>query len=265
MRTTTNDSSRRTLPQRRRARVVLAAIASAAIAAAACSKPESQPAAEAPGAAAVPGEPSASAPPAEESRPAPPAAAQPAAPPAATPPPAPAPPPKPRVATLKPGQLITIRTTRELSTKTVETGAPFSAVLEEPITSGDWVIAAAGAKVDGRVVEADKGGRVKGKANLSIELTSLTLADGRKIDIVTSPVNHEAAAAKGKNAAKVGIAAGAGAGIGAIAGGGKGAAIGAVAGAGVGALARGESAEIPAEAVIGFELRSPITVQEQKR
>ncbi len=98
----------------------------------------------------------------------------------------------------------------------------FSAILEEPIAAGDWVVAAGGAKVDGRVVEADKGGRVKGKANLSIELTSLTLADGRKIDIVTSPVNHEAAAAKGKNAAKVGIAAGAGAGIGAIAGGGQG-------------------------------------------
>jgi len=248
---------------RRRARVVLAAIATAAIATAACSKPESQPASAAPAAEApAPGEPAASAPPAE----APPRAAPPpAAAPVATPPPAPPPTPKPRVATLGAGQVITIRTTRELSTKTVETGAPFSAVLEEPITSGDWVIAAAGAKVDGRVAEADKGGRVKGKANLSIELTGLTLADGTKIEVVTTPVSHEAAAAKGKNAAKVGIAAGAGAGIGALAGGGKGAAIGAVAGAGVGALARGESAEIPAESVIAFELRSPVTVREQKR
>ena len=147
--------------------------------------------------------------------------------------------------------MITIRTTRELSTKTVETGAPFSAVLEEPIRSGDWTIAAAGAKVDGRVVEADKGGRVKGKASLSIELTGLTLADGTKIELVTSPISNEAAANKGKNAAKVGIAAGTGAAIGAIAGGGKGAAIGAVAGGAVGTLARGESAEIPAESVIG--------------
>ena len=115
------------------------------------------------------------------------------------------------------------------------------------------------------MVEADKGGRVKGKASLSIELTGLALADGTKIELVTTPVSHEAAANKGKNAAKVGIAAGTGAAIGAIAGGGKGAAIGAVAGGGVGALARGESAEIPAESVIAFELRSPVTVQEQKR
>ena len=248
-----------TLHRRHRAGVVLAAIATAAIATAACSKPESQPASAAPAAEApVPVEPAASAPPAE----APPRAAPaPAAAPVATPPPAP---PKPRVATLGAGQVITIRTTRELSTKTVETGAPFSAVLEEPIKSDDWTIAAAGAKVDGRVVEADKGGRVKGKASLSIELTALTLADGSKIELVTSPVSNEAAANKGKNAAKIGVAAGAGAGIGAIAGGGKGAAIGAVAGGAVGTLARGESAEIPAESVIAFELRSPVTVQEKQ-
>ena len=70
--------------------------------------------------------------------------------------------------------MLTIRTTRELSTKTAKTGDAFSAVLEEPISVDGWVVAAPGAKVDGRIVEADKGGRVKGKASLSIELTSLT-------------------------------------------------------------------------------------------
>jgi len=161
--------------------------------------------------------------------------------------------------------VLTIRTTRELSTKTAKTGDSFSAILEEPITADAWTVAAAGAKVDGRIVEADKGGRVKGKASLSIELTGLTLADGRKIDIVTSPISNEAAANKGKNAAKIGVAAGAGAAVGAIAGGGKGAAIGGLIGAGAGTAMRGDSAEIPAESVIAFELRSPVTIQEQKR
>ena len=161
--------------------------------------------------------------------------------------------------------MLTIRTTRELSTKTAKTGDPFSAILEEPITADAWTVAGAGAKVDGRIVEADKGGRVKGKASLSIELTGLTLADGRKIDIVTSPISNEAAANKGKNAAKIGVAAGAGAAVGAIAGGGKGAAIGGLIGAGAGTAMRGDSAEIPAESVIAFELRSPVTIQEQKR
>jgi hypothetical protein len=126
-------------------------------------------------------------------------------------------------------------------------------------------VAPTGSKVDGRVVEVDKGGRIKGKANLTIELTSLTIGDGRKVEIVTSPVNTEADANKKKDAAKVGIGAGAGAAVGAIAGGGQGAAIGALVGGGAGAVMRGEAAVIPAETLIGFELRSPITITELKK
>jgi hypothetical protein len=79
------------------------------------------------------------------------------------------------------------------------------------------------------------------------------------VEIVTSPVSHEAAANRGKDAAKVGVAAGAGAAIGAIAGGGQGAAIGALVGGGAGAAMRGEAADIAAETVVSFELRSPVT------
>jgi len=160
--------------------------------------------------------------------------------------------------------VLTIRTTRELSTKTAKTGDPFSAILEEPITAGNWVVAAGGAKVDGRVVEADKGGRVKGKANLSIELTGFTTSDGQKIEIVTSPLASEAAANKSGDAKKVGVGAGAGAAVGAIAGGGKGAAVGALIGGGAGAVMRGDDAVIPAESVLSFELRSPVTINEKK-
>ena len=237
---------------------MMSMIVTIALAAVACSAPGSQPPAE--------GQPAADAPAAAE-----PGASQPAAAAAAAPAPAPAPapvapppPPKPRVAHLNAGHVLTIRTTRELSTKTAKTGDPFSAVLEEPISVDGWVVAATGAKVDGRIVEADKGGRIKGKASLSIELTSLTLADGRKVEIVTSPVSNEAAANRKKDAAKVGVAAGAGAAIGAIAGGGQGAAIGALVGGGAGAAMRGEAAVIGAETPVSFELRSPVTIREQK-
>ena len=63
----------------------------------------------------------------------------------------------------------------------------------------------------------------------------------------------------------MGVGAGAGAAIGAIAGGGTGAAVGALIGGGAGAAMRGEAAEIPAETVVAFELRSPITIEEQTR
>ena len=202
---------------------------------------------------------------------APPAAQAPAPAPAAAAPvaaPAPAPPPpqppKPRVARLNAGHTITIRTTRALSTKTIKTGDVFSAILEEPIKVDNWVVVPAGARTEGRIVTSDDGGRLKGKANLAIELTGMTTGDGQKVEIVTSPVTAEAQANKGKEVKKVGIGAGAGAAVGAIAGGGKGAAIGALIGGGAGAAMKGDAAEIPAESVVSFELRSPVTIQEKK-
>lgn len=246
----------------------LSALGAMAIVVAACSAPESQqPAASAEGGPAQE-QPAQSAAPEQNAQPARAAetASRPAPPPAAAPPPVavPPPPPKPKVAHLAAGRVIAVRTTRALSTKTMKTGDVFSAILDEPITVDDWVVAPAGARVDGRIVEADKGGRVKGKANISVELTSVTIGDGRKVEIVTSPIGSEAAASKGKDAAKVGIGAGAGAAVGAIAGGGQGAAIGALVGGGAGAALRGEAAEIPAEAVLAFQLRSPVTIQERK-
>jgi hypothetical protein len=189
-----------------------------------------------------------------------------AVPPSAPPPPPPPPPepPKPKVARLKAGDPIVVRTTRLLSTKTAKTGDLFSAVLEEPIKFDGWVVAGEGAKIDGRIVESDKGGRMKDKAHISIELTSLTTADGRKVEIVTSPVTQEAGKNVGKDAAKVGVGAGVGAVVGGVAGGGKGAAVGALLGGGAGAAMRGEASEIPPETVITFELRSPVTIQERK-
>ena len=171
--------------------------------------------------------------------------------------------PAPRVARLKAGQVLTVRTTRLLSTKTMKTGDPFSAILEEPIEVDGWIVAGAGARVDGRVAEADKGGRLKGKASLSIELTSLTTSAGEKTEIVTSPLSSESAVNRGKDAKKIGIGAGAGAAVGAVAGGGKGAAVGALLGGGAGAAMRGEAAEVPAETVLRFELRSPVTIREK--
>lgn len=122
--------------------------------------------------------------------------------------------------------------------------------------------------MEGRVVEADKGGRVKGVAHLSIELTSLKTADGRTVQMATRPIIVQARATKGKDAAKIGIGTGVGAAVGAIAGGGKGAAIGGAAGAGAGTAVvlstRGDAAQIGSETVLNFELRSPLTVVQNK-
>ncbi len=171
---------------------------------------------------------------------------------------------RPHSIALPAGTPLRVRTSIALSTQTHETGQTFIAHLEEPLVHDGKVIAPKGAEVEGQIVEAGKGGRVKGRAELAVQLTQLRTADGHAIHIATNTVRHEAPSTKGKDAAEIGIGSGVGAAIGAIAGGGKGAAIGAAAGAGAGTgvvlATRGAPAVIPAETVLQFQLHSPVTV-----
>jgi hypothetical protein len=118
--------------------------------------------------------------------------------------------------------------------------------------------------VEGVVVNSDPGGRIEGRARMTVELRSLQLADGRTVDLVSSAYTKEAKSTKKKDAMKIGIGAGIGAAIGAIAGGGKGAAIGAGArgagGTGYVLATRGDPAVIPSESLLSFRLKAPITV-----
>jgi len=174
------------------------------------------------------------------------------------------PPPPPRVFTIRAGTPIAIYTAKELSTKTAKNGDLFTASLARPIVDGDWVIAKRGALVEGFIVNSDPGGRVKGRAKMTVKLRSLQLADGPTVALSTSSYTKEAKSTKKKDAMKIGIGAGIGAAIGAIAGGGKGAAIGAGAGGGAGAglvlATRGYPAVIPSESQLTFRLQGPITV-----
>jgi len=170
--------------------------------------------------------------------------------------------------TLPEGTPLVVRTTVALSTNAQETGQTFTAHLEQPLVHGGREIAPKGVEVEGKIVEADKGGRVKDRASLAIQLTRLHTASGRVVEISTSAITREAKATKGKDAAKIGIGSGVGAAIGAIAGGGNGAAIGAAAGAGAGTgvalTTRGDPAVTPSETVLNFALRAPVTVAESR-
>lgn len=181
---------------------------------------------------------------------------------------APAPAPAVKTVTLQTGTPIVVRTTSALSTKTAETGGSFEATLENPIVHNGWVVAPRGSRVVGKIVQSDPGGRVKGTASLDVRLVSIATADGQRIAVNTSDFTQEAKTTKKKDAAKVGIGAGIGAAIGAIAGGGKGAAIGAGIGGAGGTAAvlgtHGDAAVIPAETVMQFQLRSPVTITERR-
>ncbi len=165
--------------------------------------------------------------------------------------------------TLPEGTQIVIRTTNTLTTKELKNGERFLATLHQPLVVDGVTLAAKGAEVEGVVVESDPGGRVKGVAQLGVALRSIQTAAG-KVEIQTGAYVTEAKSSVKKDVTRGAIMTGVGAAIGAIAGGGKGAAVGAGVGAGAGAATavatRGEPAAIPAESVLTFRLKQPVTV-----
>jgi len=174
---------------------------------------------------------------------------------------------KPNTVTIPAGTLLNVRVMERISSNTHASGDTFAATLSEPLVVDGLVIADRSARAEGRVIQSDKGGRVKGTAFLTIELTRLTTADGQKLELRTEPFERRAQSSTKEDAAKVGAGAAIGAAIGAIAGGGRGAGIGAGAGAGAGAggvlLGRGKAAELSVETRVSFRLTAPLTVTEQ--
>jgi len=182
-------------------------------------------------------------------------------------PPAPAPPPPPRQVTLTAGTLIIARTTDGLSSDRNQAGDGFTATLDAPLVVDGLVIAERGAHLEGKVVQADKAGRMKGVSDLAIELTQITTSDGQRVPIETESFRKHGRTSKGEDAAKVGGGAALGAIIGAIAGGGKGAAIGTAvggaAGAGTVAATRGKEVAIAPETRISFRVKNSVTITER--
>jgi hypothetical protein len=140
-------------------------------------------------------------------------------------------------------------------------GGQFTAVLADPVVIDGKTVLDKGAAVSGRVVDVKKAGRVKGRATLSLKLTSVA-HDGKPVSIETKTFVGVARDNKKRDAAIIGGGAGVGAAIGAIAGGGKGAATGAAIGGagGTGAVlaTRGDDLHYPPESRLNFVLAKPV-------
>ena len=175
----------------------------------------------------------------------------------------------PETVTVPVGTSVTVRLNSTLSSEKNIAGDSFSAVLESPLVVNDIVLAERGAKVEGKIVEVDRSGRVKGSARLALALTRIQLSDGQRVELKTDSWERLAESSAKKDAVKVGVLTGIGAAIGAIAGGGKGAAVGAASGAGAGTgvvlATRGNAAQIDVETKIPFRLSSSLTVTEKIR
>lgn len=140
-------------------------------------------------------------------------------------------------------------------------GSQFAAVLADPIVVDGKTVLEKGSAVSGRVVDVKKSGRVKGRATLSLALTSV-LYEGKYVPIETRTYVGVAKDNKKRDAAIIGGGAGVGAVIGAIAGGGKGAATGAAIGGGGGTGAvlatRGDDLHYPPESRLKFVLSKEV-------
>ena len=205
------------------------------------------------------------------------AASVPAPPPAAADPPAP-----PHEEHPHPTEAAITSTTRELpvgteiSVRTEETidsgktseGQTFAAEVTRSVKdSAGGVVIPRGSNASIIIRSASKGGKIRGAADLVLDLASVSV-DGVRYRLSTVDhveKGHQGVGANKRTGEFAGGGAAVGAIIGAIAGGGKGAAIGAGSGAGAGVLTqvltKGGSIKVPVESVLTFRLDRPLKVQ----
>jgi type IV secretion system protein VirB10 len=168
-------------------------------------------------------------------------------------------PPKPPVVVEK-GTVIPVELLNQLSTKNVEAGDNIYARTIFPITVDNQVIIPVGTHVRGKVQEAERPGRVKGKASLTLAFHTMVLPSGITLPIYGSLGGSDEGTREGEATIKgnstkgkdIGDIAKAGAGAGILGGlirGKKGIAVGGGAGASVALasvlLTRGEDLVLP--------------------
>jgi hypothetical protein len=169
-----------------------------------------------------------------------------------------------------------------VSTRSARPGDPVYFETVFPVMVEGRVVIPAGSYVSGEITESKRPGRVKGRAELMIKLTTMILPNAYMVNLAAVPgnagtgggetVNNEGKIRgdtdKASDIGTIATTTGAGAGIGAIAGGAKGAGIGAGIGA-VGGLAavllsRGPEAEMPRGTTLEAVLDRPIFLDASK-
>ena len=174
----------------------------------------------------------------------------------------------PQTLTLPAGTIVRVRVDEWISSDRNVTGDSFSAVLDQPIVVGGWVVARRGQAQTGRVSIVKKGGHGGGASQLGVDIPELTLVDGQQLPLQTQLFQTSAGTSHGQDAAVIGTTTGLGAVIGAIAGRGTGAAIGAGVGATAGIIGvmstPGKPTVISPETVLSFRLQEPVTISTEK-
>lgn len=166
--------------------------------------------------------------------------------------------------TVPSGTPLTVRLQSAVSSESANAGDKFDAVLDAPLEVNGKTVAPAGAAVTGRVVAAEKSGRLENPGMIQLALSSITV-NGKAIPVSSSSVIARGASHKKRNLGWIGGGAAGGALIGGLAGGGKGALIGGLVGAGAGtggAYATGKKdVAFGAERRLSFRLTQSFTTK----
>jgi Flp pilus assembly protein TadD len=168
-----------------------------------------------------------------------------------------------RQLSVPPGTVLQIALGQPLSTTTARFGQEVTAHVVGGVTAGDQVVVADGARIQGRITEVERSGRVKGRARLGIDFQRLeTVAGWRDVEVSLIDGTLEAEGTKKRDAAKIGIGAVAGAVLGEVIGdnAAAGAAIGGAAGTAVVLATKGKEIELATGTRLDLALDAPLTV-----
>ena len=183
------------------------------------------------------------------------------------------------VLTIPGGTKVPLSLKQAISTKTAKEGDPVYAETAFPFVVNERVVIPAGTYIQGKIMHVQRGGHVKGRAELLIHFTSMIYPTGYTIMLGGSVENTPGAektsmkdsegtirqdSDAGRKAKEAAGAATTGAVIGAITGGGKGAGIGAgvggVAGIAIAMLSRGADVRMEPGTSIEMEIQRDVTV-----
>jgi hypothetical protein len=172
--------------------------------------------------------------------------------------------PRFREVTIPAGTVLSARLNTSVGSDTSRPEQRVDATLTRGVRINGVEALGSGATLRGVVTNAERSGRVKGRASVAYRFNQLT-DEGQSYTISTRTITHEAPGTKKRDAATIGVPAAGGAIIGGILGGKsgavKGGAIGGAAGGAAVLSTRGKEVRLAPGATVSVRLASPLTVR----
>jgi len=185
-----------------------------------------------------------------------------------------------RQMTVPAGTQVLLHLRSPIDTKTAKVGDGVYCQTSFPVTQDNIAVIPAGTYVKGKIAQVKRAGKIKGRAEILFNFTTMIFPNGYTIDLPGALENApgsrnstvadkegtvKADSQKGKDAGTVAKTGATGAVIGAVASGAKGAGIGGLAGAAVGLgqvlFTRGQDVRIDQNTALEMVLERPLTVE----